>query len=67
MFDTDQLSLFLKMIKTNTSNTNVIVSNLIGNTCYLFGVCGHTVNGYGLWTVTANQTLVESLTTDYTY
>ena len=57
---------FNPMIKTNTSNTNVIISDLIGNTCYLFGVRGYTVNGYGAWTVIANQTLVESLTTDPT-
>ena len=40
-----------------TSSSNI--SDLIGNTCYLFGVRGYTVNGYGLWTVTANKTLPE--------
>ena len=57
---------FTPMIKTNTSSTNVTISDLIGNTCYLFGVRGYTVNGYGLWTVIANQTLVDPSTTDPT-
>ena len=53
---------FNPMIKTNTSSTNVIISDLIGNTCYLFGVRGYTVIGYGIWTVTVNQTLVDPST-----
>ena len=57
---------FNPMIKTNTSSTNVIISNLVANTCYLFGVRGYTVNGYGVWTISADQTLVEPLTTDPT-
>ena len=57
---------FSPMMKTNTSNTNVILSDLIDNTCYLFGVRGYTVNGYGVWTVIANQTLVDPSTTDPT-
>ena len=36
------------------------ISDLIGNTCYLFGVRGYTVNGYGLWTVISNVTEHES-------
>ena len=54
---------FSPMIKTNTSSTNVIISDLIGNTCYLFGVRGYTINGYGAWTVVPNQTLVDPLST----
>ena len=57
---------FNPMIKTNTSSRNVTIRDLVANTCYLFGVRGYTVNGYGAWTVIANQTLVESLTTDPT-
>ena len=45
---------FNPMIKTNTSSINVTISDLIGNSCYLFGVRGYTVNGYGLWTVIVN-------------
>ena len=40
------------------------ISDLIANICYLFGVRGYTVNGYGVWTVIANQTLVDPSTTD---
>ena len=60
---------FSPLIKTNTSTnttTNVNISDLIGNTCYLFGVRGYTVNGYGVWTVISNQTLVVSSTTPTT-
>ena len=57
---------FSPMIKTNTSSTNVIISNLVANSCYLFGVHGYTVNGYGVWTISADQTLVDPSTTDPT-
>ena len=46
---------FSPMIKANTSSINVNISDLIGNTCYMFGVHDYTVNGYGLWTVIGNQ------------
>ena len=36
---------FSSMITTNTSGINVTISDLIGNTCYMFGVHGYTVNG----------------------
>ena len=54
---------FIPMIKTNTSSVNVTISNLISNTCYLFGVRGYTINGYGAWTVVPNQTLVDPSST----
>ena len=57
---------FNPMIKINTSNTNVIISNLISKTCYLFGVRGYTVNCYGAWTVVSNQKLVKPSMTDPT-
>ena len=51
---------FNPMIKTNASSKNVIIiSDLIGNTCYLFGVRGYTVNGYGVWRVIGNITEQE--------
>ena len=53
---------FNPMMKTNTSSRNMNISDLIGNTCYLFGVRGYTINGYGLWTVIANKTLSEPST-----
>ena len=52
---------FSPMMKTNTSSGNVNISDLISNSCYLFGVRGgYTINGYGLWTIIANQTLHET-------
>ena len=51
---------FSPMIKTNTSSRNVNISNLIDNICYLFGVRGYTVNGYGVWTVIGNITEQET-------
>ena len=54
---------FIPMIKTNISSINVNISDLISNICYLFGVRGYTVNGYGLWTIIGNRTLVELHTT----
>ena len=45
---------------STTSSSNI--SDLIGNTCYLFGVRGYTVNCFGLWTVTTNKTLPEPST-----
>ena len=53
---------FSPMIKTNTNSRNMNISDLIGNTCYLFGVCGYTFNSYGLWTVIGNITLSEPFT-----
>ena len=51
---------FSPMIKTNTSSRNmIIISDLIGNTYYLFGVRGYTVNGYGVWRVIGNITEQE--------
>ena len=57
---------FSPMMKTNTSSTSMTISDLIGNTCYLFGIRGYIVNGYGVWTVISNQTLVDSSTTHTT-
>ena len=50
---------FSPIIKTNTSSRNMNISDLISNICYLFGVRGYTVDGYGLWIVLANMTLSE--------
>ena len=57
---------FSPLIKTNTSITNVTISDLIVNTCYLFGVRGYTDNGYGVWAIISNQTLFNSSTTQPT-
>ena len=53
---------FSLMIRTNTSSTNMTISDLIDNSCHLFGVRGYTVNGYGQWTVTGNMTFSEPST-----
>ena len=58
---------FSSSIITNTSIINVTISDLISNTCYLFAVCGYTVNGYGVWTIIANQTLVDTSMIDPTF
>ena len=46
-------------LKESNTTSSSNISDLIGNSCYLFGVRGYTVNGYGLWTVTTNKTLPE--------
>ena len=46
----------------SNQNTSTTITGLTDNTCYIFGVRAGTVNGYGEWTVIANETL-ELLTT----
>ena len=50
-----------QIILSNISNVSnsANITDLRANTCYLFGVRAYTINGYGLWTVTANTTLVQ--------
>ena len=50
---------FIPMIKTNECSRNMTISDLMDNICYLFGVHGYTVNGYEVWTVITNQTLID--------
>ena len=40
-----------------SDSTVIIITGLSDNTCYIFGVRAGTVNGYGEWTVIANETL----------
>ena len=40
-----------------SDSTSIDITGLSDNTCYIFGVCAGTVNGYGEWTVIANKTL----------
>ena len=53
------------IILSNISNVSTFtnITDLRASTCYLFGVCTYTINGYGLWTVTANRTLPITDTT----
>ena len=47
------------IILSNISNVSTFtnITDQRANTCYLFGVRAYTINGYGLWTVTAKTTL----------
>ena len=50
---------------SNISNvsTSTNITDLRANTCYLFGVRAYTINGYGLWRVTTNRTLITTRST----
>ena len=50
---------------SNISNvsTSTNITDLRANTCYLFGVRAYTINGYGLWTVSTNRTLITTRST----
>ena len=52
------------IILSNISNvsTSTNITDLRANTCYLFGIRAYTINGYGLWTVTTNRTLLFTIT-----
>jgi hypothetical protein len=56
----DQL---LHVFNISSSSTNTNVTDLMSGTCYVFGVRGYTVNGHGKWTVIANETLFQLLST----
>ena len=57
-------SQLIKLSNISNVSTSTNITDLTANTCYLFGVRPYTINGYGLWTVTANRTLVDRTTTD---
>ena len=48
-------------------STSTSIIDLRANTCYLFGVCANTINGYGLWSVIAIRTLVKPTNMSCTY
>ena len=54
---------------SNISNVSIStnITDLRANTCYLFGVRAYTINGYGLWSVIANKTLVKPTNIAGTY
>ena len=58
MADVDDINIQV-LNHSNVSNTSTfaIITGLSDNTCYIFGVHAGTVNGYGEWTVIANETL----------
>ena len=41
----------------SSQSTSATVTGLSDETCYIFGVRAYTVNGYGEWTIIANETL----------
>ena len=51
----------LHVFNISNSSTNTNVTDLMSGTCYVFGVRGYTVNGHGKWTVIANETLFQLL------
>ena len=57
--DINSQVIILSNISNVSTSTNII--DLRANTCYLFGVRAYTINGYGLWSVIANRTLVNPI------
>ena len=43
----------------SSNSTSITITGLIGMSCYIFGVRAYTDNGYGEWTVIANETLIS--------
>ena len=41
----------------SSDSTFINITGLRDSTCYIFGVCAYTVNGYGEWAVISNETL----------
>ena len=50
----------------SSNNTYINITGLSDKTCYIFGVRAGTINGYGEWTVIANETLQLPLVTFFT-
>ena len=60
MADVDDINIQIlnrSNISSDICSTAIIITGLSDNTCYIFGVRAGTVNGYGEWTVIANETL----------
>ena len=51
-------SQLIKLSNISNVSNSTNITDLTANTCYLFGVRAYTINGYGLWTVTANRTAI---------
>ena len=68
MVDDDNIiSQILQFHNSTDSNRFILITGLIDMSCYIFGVRAYTDNGYGDWTVIANETLTLpplSLTSD---
>ena len=58
MADVDDINIqVLSRSNVSSDSTFINITGLSDNTCYIFGVHAGTVNGYGEWTVIANETL----------
>ena len=58
MVDDDDIDIQMLQFSTSTNgNTFINITGLNDMSCYIFGVRAYTDNGYGEWTVIANETL----------
>ncbi|XP_019851154.1 PREDICTED: uncharacterized protein LOC109581472 [Amphimedon queenslandica] len=58
MVDDDDITIqTLQFSNSTNGNTFITITGLNDMSCYLFGVRAYTDNGYGEWTVIANETL----------
>ena len=63
MADVDDIDIQeLSHSNVSSDSTFINITGLSDNTCYIFGVHAGTVNGYGEWTVIANNTIELSTT-----
>ena len=63
MVDDDDIDIQMLQFSNSTNgNTFINITGLYDMSCYIFGVRAYTDNGYGEWTVIANETLVLSAT-----
>ena len=64
MVDDDDIDIQMLQFSNSTNdNTFINITGLNDMSCYIFGVRAYTDNGYGEWTVIANETL-ELITTE---
>ena len=58
MVDDDDIDIQMLQFSNSTNgNTFINITGLNDMSCYIFGVRAYTDNGYGEWTVIANETL----------
>ena len=57
MVDVDDINIqVLNCFNVSSDSTFINITGLRDNTCYIFVVRAYTVNGYGEWTIIANET-----------
>ncbi|XP_019864216.1 PREDICTED: ephrin type-A receptor 4-A-like, partial [Amphimedon queenslandica] len=58
MVDDDDIDIQRLQFSNSTNvDTSITITGLNDSSCYIFGVRAYTDNGYGEWTVIANETL----------